>query len=81
MDCKGRFLHSFFAEQLWRPLKYECVYLNAWESGPARTGIREWMDFEHYRRLHSALGGKAPAMIYSPCIARHQPDRQMQRSA
>ncbi len=33
IDGKGRFLDSIFIERLWRTLKYECVYLHAWETG------------------------------------------------
>jgi putative transposase len=33
MDGKGRFLDNIFIERLWRTLKYECVYLHAWETG------------------------------------------------
>jgi putative transposase len=82
MDGKGRFLDNIFVERLWRTLKYECVYLHAWESGSqACAGIREWMDFYNHRSPHSALGGKPPAMIYWQCIAQNQPDQQMQRVA
>ena len=31
MDGKGRYLDNIFIERLWRTLKYECVYLHAWE--------------------------------------------------
>lgn len=41
MDGKGRFLDNIFVERLWRSLKYECVYLHAWETGSeARAGIK-----------------------------------------
>lgn len=33
MDGKGRCLDNIFIERLWRSLKYECVYLHAWETG------------------------------------------------
>ena len=33
MDGRGRFLDNIFIERLWRSLKYECVYLHAWETG------------------------------------------------
>jgi transposase InsO family protein len=40
MDGKGRFLDNIFIERLWRPPKYECVYLRAWETdSEATTGI------------------------------------------
>ena len=41
MDGKGRFLDNISIERLWRTLKYECVYLHAWETGSkAKAGIR-----------------------------------------
>lgn len=40
MDGKGRFLANIFVERLWRSLKYECVYLHAWETGSeAKAGV------------------------------------------
>ena len=40
MDGKGRCIDNIFIERLWRSLKYECVYLHAWETGSqARVGI------------------------------------------
>jgi putative transposase len=65
MDGKGRFLDNIFVERLWRTIKYECVYLHAWETGSqARAGVRKWVDFYNRKRPHSALGGKPPAMVY-----------------
>ncbi|QYO75083.1 IS3 family transposase [Pelagibacterium sp. 26DY04] len=82
MDGKGRFLDNIFVERLWRTLKYECVYLHAWETGSqARAGVREWVDFYNNRRPHSALGGKPPAVIYWQRIDQNQPDQQVQRVA
>jgi len=82
MDGKGRFLDNIFVERLWRTLKYECVYLHAWETGSqARVGVRDWMEFYNHRRPHSALGGKPPAVIYRQRIEQTQPDQQVQRVA
>ena len=64
MDGKGRYLDNIFIERLWRTLKYECVYLHAWESGSkARAGVRNWMEFYNQRRPHKALGGQPPAVV------------------
>lgn len=53
MDGKGRFLDDIFIERLWRTLKYECVYLHAWEGGSdAKAGIRKWMTFYNHQRPH-----------------------------
>jgi putative transposase len=59
MDGRGRWMDNVFIERLWRSLKYECVFLNAFETGgEARTGIGRWIDFYNQRRPHSALGDR-----------------------
>ena len=46
MDGRGRWLDNVFIERLWRLLKYENVYLHAYETGSeARAGIGRWFDF------------------------------------
>jgi putative transposase len=61
MDGRGRCLDNVFIERLWRSLKYECVYLNAFETGPAlRTGLTRWIGYYNADRPHSALAGRTP---------------------
>ena len=65
MDERGRWLDNVFIERLWRSLKYENVYLNAYETGSeARTGIGRWIEFYNRLRPHSSLSGSTPAMCY-----------------
>lgn len=65
MDGKGRWIDNRFIERLWRSLKYECVYLQAFETGTdARRGIGEWIDYYNAERPHSALHGRTPAEAY-----------------
>jgi putative transposase len=57
MDGKGRWVDNVFIERLWRSLKYECVYLHAFETGSeTRAGIGNWMSYYNTRRPHSSLG-------------------------
>jgi putative transposase len=78
MDGKGRFLDNIFVERLWRSLKYECIYLHAWETGSqAKAGVKKWIGFYNSVRPHSALGGRTPDMVYYNI----NPDQQVRRIA
>ncbi|WP_425358950.1 IS3 family transposase [Antarcticimicrobium luteum] len=82
MDGKGRFLDNIFVERLWRSLKYECVYLHAWETGSeAKVGVGKWIEFYNRKRPHAALGGKPPAVVYWLRKDKTQTDQQEQRVA
>ena len=65
MDGKGRWIDNRFIERLWRSLKYECVYLHAFETGSeARHGIGAWIDYYNRDRPHSGVGGLTPNEAY-----------------
>ena len=65
MYGKGRCLDNIFIERLWWSLKYECVYLYAWETGSqARVGIGRWIKFYNYQRPYTAHGGQPLAVVY-----------------
>ena len=66
MDGRGRCMDNVFIERLWRSLKYECVYMNAFETGSdARAGLRHWIDYYNTERPHSTLGGRTPAEAHA----------------
>ncbi len=65
MDGKGRFLDNIFIERLWRSLKYEEVYLKAYDSvAGARRGIGGWLAFYNDERKHQALDYRTPREIF-----------------
>ena len=65
MDGKGRCLDNVFVERLWRSLKYEEVYLHAYDSVPeARAGIGRYLAFYNDERPHQALGYQTPDAFY-----------------
>ena len=65
MDGKGRFMDNIFVERLWRSLKYEEVYLKAYDgAAEARAGIGAWLAFYNTERPHQALGYKTPREVF-----------------
>ena len=69
MDGKGRFIDNIFVERLWRSLKYEEVYLYAYDNVPAaRAGIARYFDFFNDERPHEALGYQTPASFYDGLV-------------
>jgi putative transposase len=65
MDGKGRWVDNVFVERLWRSVKYEDVYLRAYET-PAelRAGLGRYFEFYNARRRHSALDRRTPDAVY-----------------
>ena len=65
MDGKGAWRDNVFVERLWRSIKYEEVYLRAYDSvSDARHSIGRYLDFYNHRRPHSSLDGRTPDQAY-----------------
>ncbi len=65
MDGRGRFSDNIFVERLWRSLKYEEVYLKAYDSvAEARQSIAGYFEFYNHERLHQALGYRVPRQVF-----------------
>ena len=65
MDGKGRALDNIFIERLWRSVKYENIYLNAYADGTALyQGLKTYFDFYNRERFHQNLAYQTPQSIY-----------------
>jgi len=66
MEGKGRWVDNVFIDSLWRSLKYEEVYLNAYDTTKeAREGIDKWIRFYNDERTLQSLERKTPEQVYS----------------
>lgn len=65
MDSKGRWMDNVFIERLWRSLKYEEVYLKAYETvKECKREILSWFTFYNQRRRHQSLERQTPDQMY-----------------
>ena len=65
MDGKGAWRDNVFVERLWKSVKYEEVYLHAYDTvSDARSGIGRYLDLYNRRRPHSSLDGMTPELAY-----------------
>jgi putative transposase len=65
MDGKGSWRDNVFIERLWKSVKYEEVYLKAYDSvSAARQGIGRYFYFYNSRRPHSSLDRQTPDQVY-----------------
>ena len=65
MDSVGGYMDNVFVERLWRSVKYEEVYLKAYESvAEARAGIGAYLTFYNTERPHQALDYRTPAQVF-----------------
>jgi putative transposase len=73
MDGKGSWRDNVFVERLWKSLKYEEVYLHAYDSvAETRQGLQRYFSFYNQRRPHSSLDGRTPDMVYFAALPQPQ---------
>jgi putative transposase len=59
-------MDNIFIERLWRSLKYECIYLNAFETGSqVQAGLATWIGYYNADRPHSSLNARTPGEAYA----------------
>jgi putative transposase len=72
MDGRGAWRDNVFVERLWRSVKYEEVYLRAYDSvSDARASLGRYLAFYNERRPHSSLGARTPEQVYLDHLPHH----------
>jgi putative transposase len=70
MDGRGRALDNVFVERLWRTVKYEDIYIRAYEAVPElHRGLGRYFGFYNDERPHQSLGYRTPAAVYRATTA------------
>ena len=65
MDGKGRAIDNIFVERLWRSVKYEDIYLKAYEDGwQLEKGMDNYFQFYNQERTHQSLQYQTPKKVY-----------------
>ena len=65
MDSKGRWMDNVMIERLWRSAKYECLYLQEFDSIQAlRKSLENWINFYNHERPHATFNGRTPNDMY-----------------
>lgn len=65
MDGRGNFRDNIFIERLWWTVKYQYLFLHAFDNGPElRRGLRNWFAFYNQERFHQSLDDKTPDEVY-----------------
>ena len=66
MDGRGNFRDNIFIERLWWTVKYQYLYLHAFNDGAElRRGLRDWFRFYNKERFHQSLDDKTPDEVYN----------------
>jgi len=70
MDSKGRAIDNIYIERFWRSIKYEHIYLFAYENGnDLWRGIYSYIDFYNQKRVHQSIDYKTPKSLYLKNVA------------
>jgi len=73
MDGKGRWMDNVFIERLWKSVKYEDIYLKAYNSmAETKKGLAAYFTFYNEKRWHQNFDRKTPSMVYFDSLAQKQ---------
>ncbi len=68
---KGRWVDNVFVESLWRSVKYEEIYLKAYDDvRSAKRSLAEYFRFYNTERRHQSLGNQTPDRVYNQVAAK-----------
>jgi len=71
MDGTGRWVDNVFVERLWRSVKYEEVYLHAYDDiRTAKAALNRYFEFYNTERQHQSLGDRTPDRVYYAAVER-----------
>lgn len=71
MDRKRRWVDNVFVERLWRSVKYEEVYLHAYDGiRTAKASLNRYFEFYNTERKHQSLGDRTPERVYYEVVER-----------
>ena len=74
MDGKGRALDNIFVERLWRTVKYEDIYLKAYQDGwQLEAGLQAYFEFYNCRRFHQSLNYRTPEQVLKGIKSNQKP--------
>jgi putative transposase len=80
MDGKGRYTDNIFVERLWRSVKYEEVYLNAYSGGrEAKAGLDNYFDFYNNQRPHQSLDNRTPGEVFNGALVEEKAQTDKRR--
>lgn len=69
MDSKGRWMDNIMVERLWRSLKYECVFLQEFNTvTDLKNTISAWIKFYNEDRPHATFNGQTPNRVYNSSL-------------
>jgi putative transposase len=72
MDGRGRYHDNIFIERLWRSLKYELIYIKAFENGQELTQeVEHWFDWYNQVRPHQGLDYSTPNQVYCDSLKKN----------
>jgi putative transposase len=71
MDGKGRWVDNVFVERLWRSVKYEEIYLKAYDDiRSAKESLGQYFEFYNYERRHQSLDRQTPDQAYCESVTK-----------